>query len=143
MSTTRRQVLAAAVAVGVPWTAVRAQWEAPLLSAAEAFQIRGAAMQGEWLVVDVWVAPGYAIYAEKTHIKAEPSAVTVAALLFPKGSARYDEGMAQTLTYLRGLVRVRARLTGVAGAFKVTATTQGCADAGVCYPPVSRTFQLG
>lgn len=134
------QSVLAAIGVGAAFSA---QAEAELLAADEAFQIRRALRREDWIEVDLWAAPGYAMYAERIRFQTDAKTVKVAAVELPRGEARWDEALGERLTYLRGGVRARVRLTGAAEAVALTVIAQGCADVGVCYPPVARTFQVG
>lgn len=117
--------------------------QADLLPAAEAFQIRRAVRQGDWIDVELWAAPGYAVYAERVRFQTDSSGIRVASVELPKGVSKWDQALGETLTYLRGTVHLRVQLAGPAAAAQLTVVVQGCADAGVCYPPVARTFDVG
>lgn len=142
-SRSRRRALVAAAAAVLASASMAARLASAqdLLRPAEAFQIRSAAPAGPWLEVVFWAAPGYAIYAERIAFATTPGA-RVAAVELPPGERKFEEALGQTLTHLRGLVRVRVRVEAGVAPFNLTATAQGCADVGVCYPPVARTFEI-
>jgi thiol:disulfide interchange protein DsbD len=139
----RRRLLLIVIGLVVTEPGRRADAQPSLLPADRAFQIRQATRNGSWVEVDLWTAPGYALYAERIKVTAQPATVRVAAVELPTGVTRWDDALGVQLTYLRGAVRARVRLEGRAPAATLTIAAQGCADIGVCYPPLDRTFEIG
>ena len=88
------------------------------------------------------IADGYYLYRHRTSVKAD-AAFTGATLALPKGKAYRDEFFGDVETYRQQLV---GTLSGVPASGATTATLtvkyQGCADAGVCYPPQTRTLKV-
>lgn len=139
----RRSFFGMLTAAALAAFCVGAVGQTELLAASQAFQIRQAFQHGQWVEVEVWAAPGYAMYAERFRFETNNQAVTVEKVELPKGERKFDEALGEHLTYLRGLVRVRVKLAGKATSVKLTVKAQGCADVGLCYPPVARTFDVG
>lgn len=81
------------------------------------------------------IANGYYLYREKLKFSVEPVALAGMPVL-PPGKMKHDEFFGNVETY-RGAVAVRLPLQGAQPGATVTvkAESQGCADAGVCYPP--------
>jgi thiol:disulfide interchange protein DsbD len=81
------------------------------------------------------IANGYYLYREKLKFAVEPAALAATPVL-PPGKIKHDEFFGNVETY-RGLLTVRLPLEGAKAGSSVTvkAESQGCADAGVCYPP--------
>ena len=81
------------------------------------------------------IASGYYLYREKLKFAVEP-ATLAGALVLPPGKIKHDEFFGNVETY-RGQLAVRLPLEGAKAGATVTvkAESQGCADAGVCYPP--------
>jgi thiol:disulfide interchange protein DsbD len=140
MDKKRRLVILSGLVLTSITDGVRAQ--ADLLQPSEAFQIRSVVPSGRWLEIEFRAAPGYYLYADRFAFEPDNKAIRVVAVALPPGHQEYDETLGKKVTYLRGTVRVRLRLEGPANSFKLTARAQGCADVGVCYPPVVKTFQL-
>ena len=80
------------------------------------------------------IAKGYYLYRDKLKFSVEPVALAAAPSL-PSGTMKHDEFFGDVETY-RGAVAVRLPLQGArpGSPVTVTAESQGCADAGVCYP---------
>ncbi len=94
------------------------------------------------------IAPGYFLYREKfkfTLPAAQADGAKLGAAQFPPGKIKDDEFFGKVETY-REEVLIRLPLTAPAGVKSLTliATAQGCADLGVCYPPLDQqaTVQL-
>ncbi|MGB6155827.1 MAG: protein-disulfide reductase DsbD [Castellaniella sp.] len=64
-------------------------------------------------------------------------------LQLPHGQVKYDPTFERNMEVYHQQVTLRAPLqAGASGPLTVTVTGQGCADAGLCYPPMTQTFQL-
>ncbi|MFT3755000.1 MAG: protein-disulfide reductase DsbD [Pseudoxanthomonas sp.] len=92
----------------------------------------------QWKIHD-----GYYLYRHRTSATVEGGGFATGALQLPKGQPHHDEFFGESETYRSQL---RAVLEGEAepGASSVTLKVkyQGCADAGLCYPPQTRTLTV-
>jgi thiol:disulfide interchange protein DsbD len=81
------------------------------------------------------IAPGYYLYREKMKFSVDPASLAAAPDL-PPGAVKDDQFFGKVETY-RGQLAVRLLLRSPDAGAKVTvrAESQGCADAGICYPP--------
>ena len=88
------------------------------------------------------IADGFYLYRHRTSVKTD-AAFTDAKLSLPDGDKHHDEFFGDVETYRGALTGV---LTGIPGASAtstmLTIKYQGCADAGVCYPPQTRTLKV-
>ena len=88
------------------------------------------------------IAPGYYMYRERFRFVADPgSGARLGAPQFPPGEKKRDEFFGEMETY-RGSVAIRIPVEGKGGALGLTVTSQGCADAGVCYVPMDSHASL-
>ena len=85
------------------------------------------------------VAEGYYLYREQFRFEARQASLGEA--VFPPGKVKYDDTFQKNVESHRGSVAIRMPVEG-AGPFTLTATAQGCADKGLCYPPMSSTVTL-
>ncbi|MFI8570016.1 protein-disulfide reductase DsbD domain-containing protein [Stenotrophomonas bentonitica] len=135
----RVAALCALLVVSLPAWAVS---EKDLLPVDEAFGLTAQARDRDRVEISWKIAPGYYLYRHRTTVKAE-AGFDAEALQLPAGKKHHDDFFGEVETY-------RERLTGVLpgkaadGADTVTLEVryQGCADAGVCYPPQKRTLQV-
>ena len=134
----RRWLAGLALLAAIPATA--ADIELPPVD--EVFVLSAQATARDRIEVRWQIADGYYLYRHRTSVKAD-AAFTGATLALPKGKAYRDEFFGDVETYRQQLV---GTLTGVPASGATTATLtvkyQGCADAGVCYPPQTRTLKV-
>jgi thiol:disulfide interchange protein DsbD len=91
------------------------------------------------VVVDYAIADGYYMYRERFHFSA--AGARLGAPGIPPGKIKFDETFQKNVeTYHHG-VQIRIPVEGN-GPFTLTATGQGCADKGLCYPPQDSTIRL-
>ena len=87
-------------------------------------------------------APGYYLYRDRLSFAVEPAAAHLGRPKLPKGKMKNDEFFGRQVIYRnRAVVTIPVQWSGN-GPLTLTADLQGCADLGVCYPPVRRTFTL-
>jgi thiol:disulfide interchange protein DsbD len=119
--------------------------EEELLPPEEAFSL-SAWVEGDALVAEYQIAPGYYMYRERFDFQIEssdtPTRFDVAVI--PDGKIKEDEFFGKMETY-RDSVRITLPLLfdgSAASKLKVKATSQGCADIGVCYPPLKQALAV-
>ncbi len=118
---------------------------ADLLPAGQAFALAGRLDQGR-AVLRYRIADGYYLYRDKLRFTVAPTAALTGKPTLPKGRMKDDEFFGRVEIY-RGevVIRLPVRTPAPTEPIVVTAVSQGCADAGVCYPPqqVSLTLRPG
>ena len=117
--------------------------EPKLLPPEQAFRFSARALDAPTLEARFDVAEGYYLYRDKLAFSVEPGDLVAAKPALPEGKRKHDEFFGDVETY-RGLVVVRVPLAHAAPGATVTlkADSQGCADAGVCYPPIVQQVKL-
>ncbi|MGN6152165.1 MAG: protein-disulfide reductase DsbD family protein [Lysobacteraceae bacterium] len=88
------------------------------------------------------IADGYYLYRHRTSVAAVSPGATAGALRLPKGEPHEDEFFGKTETYRGDLVATLPNIAGAAGTVTVKVKYQGCADAGLCYPPQTRMLTV-
>lgn len=115
-----------------------------LLPAETAFQLVSAQREGNAVTLDWVIAPGYYLYRKRFAFEPlTPAAAKLGKAELPPGSTIHDEHFGTTEIYRESL---RATLPLAPGAViprTLRIRYQGCADAGVCYPPITRVVDLG
>jgi thiol:disulfide interchange protein DsbD len=114
-----------------------------LLEPDQAFRFSARVVAPDAIEVMYQVAPGYYLYREKIKFAVQPATVELGNPDLPPGKLKKDEFFGEVQTY-RGEVRVKVPVRNAAGADAITlvATSQGCADSGVCYVPHDQKAQL-
>jgi thiol:disulfide interchange protein DsbD len=114
-----------------------------LLPPEVAFKFSAQALDANTLEVRYRIADGYYMYRDKFKFAAAPETVKLGAAQFPKGEIHDDEFFGKVETY-RQDVRIRLPYTRDAAVdrLKLSVTSQGCADVGVCYVPQLQTAEV-
>jgi len=104
---------------------------------------RVAAVQDGGLIRVRWViADGYYLYRHKIEIKAESPDLLLAAPVLPVGISKVDPYFGNQEIYRQQVQATAAytRLDAGAHPLQIKVTYQGCADAGLCYPPITKVI---
>ena len=112
------------------------------LAPEQAFRFEARSLDAHHVEVVFNVADGYYLYRERFAFAADPAAVKLGTPVFPPGQVKYDETFGKKLETHRGRVVIRLPVDSAPVAFTLTVTSQGCADAGLCYAPMQNTAEL-
>jgi thioredoxin:protein disulfide reductase len=110
------------------------------LSADQAFHFDASA-QGSDRVRLAWqVTQGYYLYRARITVKTPSTQAQLGAIQFPAGDIKNDEYFGKQEVYHRDFEAILpiSRRSGGALALPLQVTYQGCAEKGLCYPPVHR-----
>jgi len=109
------------------------------LDPAVAFKF-SARMEGKrTAVVTYTIADGYYMYRERFKFTA--TGARLGEPQIPAGKVKYDQTFEKNVETYHGTVVIRIPVEG-GTAFTLNATSQGCADAGLCYPPQEHSARL-
>jgi thiol:disulfide interchange protein DsbD len=127
----------------VLWTHGAAAADSKLLPPEEAFRYSARAMDDRMLEARFTIADGYYLYRDKLKFALPNGESMLGVPELPAGKMKHDEFFGNVETY-RGTVVVRVPVSGVARGqtLELAADSQGCADAGVCYPPIRQKITL-
>ena len=104
----------------------------------QAFKVGARAIDDRTVELSFSVAPGYYLYREQFKFAAADA--VLGAPVLPQGKVKYDETFQKNVETYRDSVLVRVPVEQAQREFKLVATSQGCADAGLCYPPMQSAF---
>ncbi|MBP0599122.1 protein-disulfide reductase DsbD [Herbaspirillum sp. LeCh32-8] len=110
------------------------------LAPEQAFQLSARMLDAGTLELSYKIADGYYMYRDRFHFSAEGA--TLGEPQFPHGVTKYDENFQKEVETYHQAVAVRVPVSGAAGNFTVHAVSQGCADKGLCYPPMTLTLSM-
>ncbi|EWH10911.1 cytochrome c biogenesis protein transmembrane subunit [Catenovulum agarivorans DS-2] len=113
------------------------QQEDEFLPVEQAFQF-DFNQQGNQLSLTWQIADGYYLYKDKTRAKADKQEITIS--FVQQGKEKHDEYFG-LVTVFRDQLEAKLDLSGVQ-TDTLLVTYQGCADAGLCYPPVLKEIPL-
>ncbi|WP_133481007.1 protein-disulfide reductase DsbD [Halomonas ventosae] len=117
----------------------QAQWlsqndDSTFLPVREAFQ-PSAWHDGETLFVSVENAEGYYLYRHQFAVETDVGGLELGKPELPPGLAKSDEFLGDVNVFYDSVVFEVPLEPGHQGPLDITLTFQGCADAGLCYPP--------
>ena len=114
------------------------------LDPAVAFKPSARALDGQTIEVVFDIAKGYYLYRDKFRFAVEGDSVALGTPVFPKGKEKDDENFGKVEVFYKN-VAIRLPVERNASGelpLKLNVTSQGCADAGVCYPPQMQTVAV-
>lgn len=111
-----------------------------LLAPDQAFQFSAKLIEPGLVEVRYRIADGYYMYRDKFRFTAVPQSAGLGKARFPPGKIKDDEFFGRVEIY-RGELVIRLPAKS-ARAFTLKAVSQGCADVGVCYIPLTQTAHL-
>jgi len=114
-----------------------------LLSAESAFQLVSAQRVGNAVKLEWVIAPGYYLYRKRLAFEpVAPVTTRLGKVMLPTGQTLHDEHFGDVEVYRETLLATLPVKPGQAALQQLRVRFQGCADAGVCYPPVTRVIDL-
>ena len=118
--------------------------EPAFLDVDQAFSFYVSLDSREQISVHWTIAPGYYLYADKFSFRITEPADVAGTLIpvMPAGTAHEDEFFGKTTVYYQN---TRSGLTlphESPGRFFLEIGFQGCAEAGLCYPPAVRVIEI-
>ena len=88
------------------------------------------------------IADGYYLYKQRIKLEPANAAQPIGQLVLPKGEAHNDEFFGEQEIYHQSLDASFSLPPSDAKSVDVKVTYQGCADAGLCYPPITKTLSV-
>ena len=124
------------------WAAPASQPSDDLLQPEDAFRTTATLVAPNRIEIRYDTAPGYYLYRDRLTYVLEPATAKLGKPNLPPGKVKKDEFFGRQIVYRnKTVVNLPVKSDG-ATPLTLTADLQGCADLGVCYPPVRRTFTL-
>jgi thioredoxin:protein disulfide reductase len=140
-------LLALFVLLGAAGTAQAKPWwmrgtesnETDFLPPDVAFRV-AARVDGNELKVRWVIADGYYLYKQKIGVKAESPDLVVSAPQLPAGVVKTDPYLGTQEIYTQQVEAAvpYSRIDAGAHPIQIKVTYQGCAEAGLCYPPITK-----
>jgi len=112
--------------------------QAKFLEPEQAFQFSAKVVDAKTIEVRYRIADGYYLYRERFKFALDPATsggATLGEPVFPKGEIKFDETFQKDVEHFRNEVAARIPVSDATGPITLLSTSQGCADAGLCYPP--------
>jgi len=115
------------------------------LPADQAFTLQASTTPKGQVQIDFSIVPKTYLYRDRFRVESKTPSVTLTPMSLPPGQRKFDETFGKEVEVYHGLVPMQFGLapdTPAGTAVLVEVGYQGCADAGLCYPPQTRHFTL-
>lgn len=86
------------------------------------------------------IVPGYKLYRDK--IEWDMQELDLSAIALPPAEVYYDETFEEDMAVYHEPITVTLDLPSIQESRTLLIRYQGCADAGLCYPPITKRFQV-
>jgi thiol:disulfide interchange protein DsbD len=104
----------------------------------QAFQFSASVQDGKTLLLQFKIAQGYYLYQERFHFEPHTAGLELGKPAFPPAHVKFDQNLGHDVAHYRNQVDVPLPIVKGPRQFAVLVTYQGCADAGLCYPPIDK-----
>ena len=103
-------------------------------------RVDGSVLRIRWVIAD-----GYYLYRQRMNVEAASPDLGLAAPVFPKGTLKTDPYLGTQEIFEQQVEATAAvrRSDGGAHPLEIKVTYQGCAMAGLCYPPITKVLFPG
>jgi thiol:disulfide interchange protein DsbD len=109
----------------------------------EAFQLTASANGGAAVALQWVIADGYYLYRHRVAVKTDTAGFTLGTPVLPDGKKKTDEFFGQVEVYYQQFdAEVPLERAAGADTVELKVTYQGCADAGLCYPPITKVLTV-
>ncbi len=108
----------------------------------KAFHLTATALGNDRVQLDWVIAPGYYLYRDRIKIADDGGKIGTPQL--PEGQTKQDEYFGKQVVYhqeLKAIVPLLKPMNGAAS-LPLHVTYQGCAEAGLCYPPITQALTI-
>ncbi|MGE5864061.1 MAG: protein-disulfide reductase DsbD [Rhizobacter sp.] len=144
MNLLRPPALVRAAAALLAWAALAVPAVAAtddFLDPDKAFVLSASVASPTSVVVRFDIAPGYRMYREPFAFEAAGASASVKADV-PAGERKFDDTFQKEVETYRGTLEIPVQVRDAKAPLTVNMTSQGCADAGLCYPPQQHALRL-
>lgn len=125
------------------FAAASASAEQKYLEPEQAFALSAAMASPTELDIRYKIAPGYYMYRGRFELALAPDGQRLGTPVYPKGIVKYDPNFDKKVEIFHDQVLIRVPLkAGAAAPQTLDVTGQGCAEAGLCYPPMTTSLVL-
>ncbi len=108
----------------------------------KAFVLGATAAGPDKLRIQWQIAQGYHLYRDRIHVRTGEHELSADALALPPGKKVFDTNFSKEMEVYEGSVDVLVSLPVGGGNRQLELGWQGCADAGLCYPPETTSLVL-
>ncbi len=115
---------------------------AEFLDPEQAFRITAELNSARTVALHWEIAKGYKLYRDKVTVGVESGKAELKAPLLPKGIMITDPSTNEKIAIYHDMLHVEVPLVKADGPFTLNVVYQGCAEDGLCYPPITKLFKV-
>ena len=108
----------------------------------DAFRLTVTPLSRDWVELDWRIEPGYYLYRHSLKFGADGPGQNVGEPLIPDGKTKSDEFFGEVEVYYGQLTVQLPIATGGEDIVPLAVAYQGCAEDGICYPPIRKTLDV-
>ena len=110
----------------------------------QAFRLAAVAESPDRVRLSWAIAPGYYLYKARLRFATSSAGATLGTPDLPTGDTKNDEYFGKQVVYHNELIAHLnlARVPSASRELALNVTYQGCAEAGLCYPPITKSFVI-
>lgn len=111
----------------------------------EAFRFAASMLRPDAVALTWIIAEDYYLYRDRIEVSTATENVQLGKLALPEGKQKHDEYFGDVEVYyevLEGTLPIARAASSSTGTLDLTVTYQGCAEAGLCYNPITKTVSL-
>ncbi len=121
---------------------VSSVFAADFLDPQQAFKLTAELNNSRTLVLQWEIAKGYKLYRDKVTVGVESGKAELKTPLLPKGITITDPSTNEKIAIYHDRLNVAVPLVKADAPFMLSVVYQGCAEDGLCYPPITRLFKV-
>ena len=121
---------------------VSSAFAADFLDPEQAFKISAELNNSRTVLLHWEIAKGYKLYRDKVTVGVESGKAEVKAPVLPKGITITDPSTNEKIAIYHDMLHVEVPLVKAEGPFTLNVVYQGCAEDGLCYPPITKLFKV-
>ncbi|HWQ26463.1 MAG TPA: protein-disulfide reductase DsbD [Chlorobaculum sp.] len=115
---------------------------ADFLDPEQAFKVSSELTGSRSIAVQWQIAKGYKLYRDRIRVSVESGDAKLKAPLLPAGIAVVDPSTSEKVVIYHDHLAIEVPVENASAPFKVNIEYQGCAEDGLCYPPMNRVFNV-
>ncbi len=108
----------------------------------QAFKVKAELNNAKSVVVHWDIAKGYKLYRDRVKVGVESGKAQLQPLVLPKAIKVTDPTSGESVEIYHDTLTVDVPLVKTDGLFTLSVEYQGCAEDGLCYPPMTRLFKV-
>ena len=121
---------------------VSVAYSTEFLDPEQAFKIKAELNNARTVVLQWEIAKGYKLYRDQVTVGVESGKAEVKTPLLPKGITMTDPTTNEKIAIYHDSLKVEVSLVKADGPFTLNVVYQGCAEDGLCYPPITKLFKV-